>query len=256
MPPTGDTTQWDAEALRQGRLAAGWSYADAARHLGHLIRQRHDTPPPSHDSLVRSLKRWENGVRPRGVYPTALAELIRSSDPRYAPGVTGLYERRALIPRQRWDELLHRARHRVDIWVYAGLFLPEEHPDVIEVLATIAHGGGQVRLLAGDPDCDAVRRRSVEEGIGEQAIGAKIRNVLALYKQLRTVEGVEVRLHNTTLYTSLYRFDDTMVVNHHIYGLPAAHSPALVVDQGPLFAAYLQTFDTVWATSARAWKGP
>jgi hypothetical protein len=39
--------------------------------------------------------------------------------------------------------------------------------------------------------------------------------------------GVELRFHATTLYNSIYGFDDDILVNTHVYGAPAAHSPVL-----------------------------
>ena len=39
--------------------------------------------------------------------------------------------------------------------------------------------------------------------------------------------GVQVRTHQTTLYASQFRFDDSMLVNNHTYGSWAAQSPVL-----------------------------
>jgi hypothetical protein len=50
----------------------------------------------------------------------------------------------------------------------------------------------------------AVGQRGEEEGIGAVAIGAKIRNVLALFRPLVQAQVVEVRLHSTVLYNSIY----------------------------------------------------
>jgi hypothetical protein len=36
------------------------------------------------------------------------------------------------------------------------------------------------------------------------------------------VEGVEFRLHRTVLYNSIYRADDQVLVNTHVFGLAAA----------------------------------
>ena len=84
-----------------------------------------------------------------------------------------------------------------------------------------------VRLLLGDPDSREVQRRSTDEGIGRAAISAKIRNALAIFSKLDGAPGVEVRCHGTTLYNSIYRYDDEMIVNPHVYGIPAPHAPAL-----------------------------
>jgi hypothetical protein len=58
--------------------------------------------------------------------------------------------------------------------------------------------------------------------------------------------GVELRFHATTLYNSIYRFDDDMLVNAHVYGAPAAHSPVLHLRRlpgGQLFDHYQASFE-------------
>ena len=52
-------------------------------------------------------------------------------------------------------------------------------------------------------------------------MAAKIRNVLVLYRALRAIDGAEFRFHQTILYNSIYRGDDQLLVNTHIYGVPA-----------------------------------
>ncbi|MDT3446744.1 MULTISPECIES: hypothetical protein [unclassified Pseudofrankia] len=44
---------------------------------------------------------------------------------------------------------------------------------------------------------------------------------------MRDVPGVDLRLHTTALYNSIYRFDGHMLVNARVYGAPAAHSPVI-----------------------------
>ena len=61
--------------------------------------------------------------------------------------------------------------------------------------------------------------------------------------------GVELRFHATTLDNSIYRFDDDMLVNAHVYGAPAAHSPVLHLCRlpgGQLFDHYQASFERVW----------
>ena len=53
----------------------------------------------------------------------------------------------------------------------------------------------RVRLLLGDPASPVVAQRGEEEGIGPEAIGAKIRNVLALFRPVLQA-GAEIRLHS------------------------------------------------------------
>ena len=59
-----------------------------------------------------------------------------------------------------------------------------------------------------------------------------------------------MRLHATTLYTSIYRGDDHMIASGHVLGLPGAQSPALELRHlatGDLFDTYTACFERVWA---------
>jgi hypothetical protein len=53
-------------------------------------------------------------------------------------------------------------------------------------------------------------------------------------------------------YSSIYRADDEMLVNAHVYGIGAYMAPLLHLRQLPgadLFTSYLNSFEAVWATS-------
>ncbi len=116
------------------------------------------------------------------------------------------------------------------------------------LLAAKAEAGVRVRILLGDPECEAVAQRGADEGI-DDAMAAKIRNVIVLYRPLRAVEGVEFRLHRTVLYNSIYRADDQMLVNTHVYGVPAANAPVFhlrKVAGGSMVTTYVESFERVW----------
>lgn len=53
----------------------------------------------------------------------------------------------------------------------------------------------------------------------------------------------------------MFRFDDEMIVNTHVYGFPGAHAPALHLRRlsaGDLFETYSESFETVWADAKPA----
>ena len=61
--------------------------------------------------------------------------------------------------------------------------------------------------------------------------------------------GVELRTHATTLYNSIYRFDQDLLVNGHAFGAPAAQSPVLHlrrVPGGRVWDHYMRSFEEVW----------
>lgn len=121
-----------------------------------------------------------------------------------------------------------------------------DNPALIKKLRAKAGAGVKIRLLLGDPTSRAVARRSDEEGIGKGTIAAKVRNALLFYKPLDGVPGISIRCHGTTLHNSIYRFDDDMLVNTHVYGFMAAHVPMLHLRRlsgGDLFETFSESFD-------------
>ncbi len=167
-----------------------------------------------------------------------------------------LYPRRSALTSTDWTRLFSKATTFIDVLVYAGLFLPEQLPAALELIKDKAVGGVRVRLLLGEPSSAAVTVRGIEEGIGD-AVAIKIRNALSLLKRpLVKAQNVAVRLHGTTLYTSIYRVDDEMLVNPHVIGLPAAQAPTLHLRRvavGGMFDTYTAAYDRVWDDAKPAW---
>jgi len=148
-----------------------------------------------------------------------------------------------------FSHLLESATGRLGILVYAGLFLPEIEPRLIDILRRKAEAGVSVEILLGDPESSAVAERGAEEGIGA-AMASKVHNVLSFYNRLRGVPGVKARFHTTPLYNSIYFADGEMLVNTHAYGFPAAHCPTFHLRRlsgGELFDTYADSFDRVWS---------
>lgn len=180
----------------------------------------------------------------------------RAGRPTGGPGgeLIGAYQDRAGVPREIWLTLLQEARRQIDVLVLSGTFFAQSNPQVARMLTERAADGVRVRLCFGDPNGNAAAVRGREEGIGD-AVAAKIRASLTYYRPLLPKDGCEVRLHDTTLYNSLFRYDDDLLVNPHIYGQPASANPLLHlrrVDTAGWFDNYAQSFEAVWAL-ARPW---
>ncbi|MGW7522998.1 XRE family transcriptional regulator [Streptomyces sp. NPDC054783] len=168
--------------------------------------------------------------------------------------LVGTYPNRASVPRDVWLSLLLGAMKQVDVLVFSGTFFAQTNPHIARMLQERAQAGVRVRLCFGDPDGEAVRVRGREEGIGD-TLAAKIRASLTYYRDLVDYPGCEVRLHDTTLYNSIFRYDDHLVVNPHVWGQPASANPILQLrntDDGEWFQRYGDSFEAVWA-SARPW---
>jgi hypothetical protein len=161
-----------------------------------------------------------------------------------------IYPHRWSVPREVWMRFFASAEHEIGILAYSALFLAED-AGILRVLADKGRAGITVRIALGDPESPHVAERGEEEGIGD-AMPAKIRNAFALYSPLNEVENVEIRLHRTVLYNSIYRSDDQLLINQHVYGIPAARSPVFafrkVVD-GQMAETYLEAFGRVWAAT-------
>lgn len=237
------------QRLRDALLRNGITTDDVVQKLGvdpktverWITMER--TPYPKHRHTVAAmLRESESYLWPNALDPATSAAVAESE-------VLKVYPNRNAVSREVWDHLLDQATARVDVLVYVGMFLTE-NPALLPALRAKGEAGVRVRLLLGDPDSREVQRRSIDEGIGKAAISAKIRNALAFFRKLDDAQGVEIRCHRTTLYNSIYRFDDEMIVNPHVYGIPAPHAPALHLRRlsaGSMFETYAQSFDTVVA---------
>lgn len=140
--------------------------------------------------------------------------------------VVALYPHRSESPKRLWLDLIVSAQQHIDLFANASLFLPEENPESISIIKKKAADGVSVRILLGDPDSSAMDLRGREERLFE-AIPARIRMALAYYSPLTESPGIEFRLHQTSLYNSIFRFDNQMLVNQHIYGTYGYLAPLL-----------------------------
>lgn len=239
------------DRLRDAISRGGLSVDDVAQKIGldpksieRWITQDRIPYPKNRHAIAALLRESEAYLWPSAVSEEKATEVSGSE-------VVQVFPSRNAIPRDLWDRLLNQATSRVDILVYVGMFLTE-NPDLIPALQAKGAAGGRVRLLFGDPASREVARRSADEGIGKNAISAKIRNALAYFGRIADEPGVEIRCHGTTLYNSVYRYDDEMIVNPHVYGLTAPHAPALHLRRlsaGSLFETYSRSFDAVWETA-------
>ncbi len=147
--------------------------------------------------------------------------------------------------------LFGSAEHEIAILAYSVLFLAED-AGILQILTEKGREGVTVRIALGDPDGPNALLRGEEEGIGD-AMAAKIRNALMLYRPLCAAENIEIRLHRTVLYSSIYRADERLLVNRHSYGIPAAQAPVFCLrdtDGGEMAALYLDSFERVWADAS------
>ncbi|MFB8084850.1 helix-turn-helix domain-containing protein [Streptomyces sp. NPDC055992] len=244
------------ERLRAAMAAAGWTHGSLAEEVG--------VDP-------KSVERWVNlGRVPRrktavkaaeqlGEDVYALWPALRHARPTRAvsPEVLALYDQRADLPVSALIELFSRACDHIDILVYAAVHLHEAYPRLNALLGERAAAGCTVRIALGDADSENVSQRGREERFG-LGIESRCRLALMHFRPLVGAPGVEVRTHGTTLYNSLYRVDDQLLANTHVWGVSAYAAPFWHLrrqgDKG-LFATYAASFDAVWSTATPVQEG-
>lgn len=232
------------EPLRRALLRARLREDDVAAHLG--------VDP-------KTVRRWLNGRIPYANNRAALADLVGADEADLWPDAGGplttrtrpeelgtVYPHRWSVPRDVWTRFFASAEHEIGILAYSALFLAED-AGILRILADKGRVGVSVRIAFGDPDSPYVAERR-EEGIGD-AMPAKVRNALTLYRPLREIPNIEIRLHRTELYNSIYRADDRLLVNQHAYGVHASHAPVFCLngsERGDMAAGYVASFERVW----------
>jgi transcriptional regulator with XRE-family HTH domain len=215
----------------------------------------------------KTVQRWLNGRVPHPRHRWRLVELLGEEEGYLWPEVANgrikeaskaelltLYPHRADIPNELWRSLFGHAERAIDILVYAAPFLHEQLPDLNEVLRDRADAGCRIRVALGDPAGDRIQMRGEEEQFGH-GIASRCEVALMHFRPLTTHPHVDVQIHNTTLYNSIYRFDDELLVNTHVWGWNAFAVPVIHLRRlagGQLFATYLQSFDAVWEQSTPA----
>ncbi|MGW7364516.1 XRE family transcriptional regulator [Streptomyces sp. NPDC054841] len=230
--------------------AGGWTYATLAKQV--------DVDP-------KSVERWVNlGRTPRRATALqaaeALGEDVHALWPALrqaraaraiSPELVALHEQRADIPVSAFVDMMTQARERIDVLVYAAIFLQEAYPRLNDLLRERAAEGCAVRIAVGDAESENVQARGQEERFGH-GIESRCRLALMHYRPLIGVPGIEIRTHGTTLYNSLYRADDQLLVNAHVWGVNAYGAPVWHLRRngdGGMFDTYADSFNAVWATA-------
>lgn len=236
------------EPLRQAMLRARLREVDVAAHLG--------VDP-------KTVRRWLSGRVPYPNSRAALAGLLGADEADLWPEarnplsgrsrleeLAAVYPHRWAIPRDAWTRFFESAEHEIGILAYSALFLAED-AGLLGIIEDKALKGVRVRFLLGNPGSPSVALHGQEEGISD-AMAAKVHNALALYRSLLATDNVEIRLHDTVLYNSIYRADNQLLVNQHTYGAPAAHAPVFCFREsgnGDILTTYLDSFERIWAAA-------
>jgi hypothetical protein len=185
------------------------------------------------------------GVDESYIWPDALdhEQVLSASESE----IVAVYPYRRAVPRDAWGHLFGQAEREIGILAHSCYFLAED-AGIRQLLAEKAELGVRVRILLGDPESPFVLQRGQSEGIGD-TMPDKVRSAIAMFKPLQSLPNVEIRLHGTILYNSIYRGDDQVFVNTHIYGVMANNAPFFhlrKIPGGAIATTYLESFEQVW----------
>ena len=212
---------------------------------------------------LKTVQRWIAGRVPHPASRRTLAILVDEDEhflwPRArevdAAGrdvtaeVVRAYSHRSEFPVHRWWELFSSVSRQLDLLGYTLFFLPQQHPQLTDLLVEKAGAGCRVRLMIADPSSEQVRVRETEE---QQAItiGIRISSALEWLEPLAEVDGIEVGFQDAPLYNSIFRFDDHMLVTPHLFATPGHAAPLFQIrrlsGQG-LFDRFEGHFEAIWA---------
>jgi hypothetical protein len=185
------------ERLRQALNEAGVDIDNVARATG-----------ASH----RTVERWISpGRTPQRRYRIVVARLVKRDEADLWPEleaatadtstseVVNVYSGRDGVPADLWRGLLERAEREVNLLGTALLYLFETPG----VLTQLRDTRAKVRIALADPHSIMVAKRDDELRL-DGALSARILTSIGHLKQFEGYPGIEVRVHTTALYCSLY----------------------------------------------------
>jgi transcriptional regulator with XRE-family HTH domain len=231
---------------------------DAIRQSGKQLKDIADEI----DADPKTVGRWISvGRLPRPAIRTKLAQALGVPEAVLwpdAPGVAygtselvGIYTTRRELPPSTVSSLLDSAERHIDVLAYSAMWLWDTVPRFVERVQLKISKGVDVRICLGDPDSEAVRLRGQEEGI-DDALAGRCRLAAKYARGIYNADSHTVRLSAATLYASIFRFDDDVLLNTHLWGSPAGDSPVhhlrMQHDNG-IAAAAIASFDRVWTAA-------
>lgn len=211
----------------------------------------------------KTVRRWLHGCLPHPRHRWKVSELLQlpekslwplkgkaSSSSDCTAELLAAYAHRSDVPPEAWWRLFVKAEKHIDLLGIALLFLPEQHPHLVELLKEKASTGCQVRIALAHPDSVTLRMRDGEEYPG--TLPPRIQTTLYHFRDILHHEGIQIRFHSTVLYISYTRFDNEMFVMPQLFRLHGSKAPLLHLRSlipGGIFANFAAHFEAVWETT-------
>lgn len=233
------------EPLRRALLQARLREEDVAARLG--------VDP-------KTVRRWLNGRIPYPANRAALADLVGAAEAELWPDAGGpltartrptelaaIYPHRSSVPRDVWTRFFSPAEREIGILDYSASFLTEDKV-ILRILTDRARAGVDIKIALCDPDSLHIAEHGEAKGMVDTT-PTKIRNALALFRSLTTIENIAIRLHQIVLYNAIYRADDQLMVIQYAYGILISQAPVFCYGgfgSGGMADSYIASFERVW----------
>lgn len=211
----------------------------------------------------KTVERWitTDGRKPHRPTRRKLANLLSIDEVHLWPELTDdlhteankknelvrLYPSRSAVPFTLWNELIAGVQGQMDVLVYSGQFLVEQH-NILPIIKNKSEEGIKFRFAIGHESAPAVIQRAMEEGT-TGGLEGRVQMMRRYLSEVAELPTVEVRTHGTILYNSIYRFDDHLLVNGHAFGALAGQNPVMHFHRLPgglMWQHYMNAFERVW----------
>lgn len=212
----------------------------------------------------KTVRRWLGGRVPHPQHRFAIAQHLEQDeeylwpqarrelrDETGAAEIVAAYPFRADVDVAQWWAMITKAKQQIDLLGFTLYFLPQQHPQLVDVLAEKCAAGCQIRIGIADPTSDFVRQRDEEEQ-DPITLVARIESSRRAFEPLLSLPGADLRYQYAPLYNSIFRFDDEMFVTPHLYATPGNRAPLLHLRRlGPsgMFSRFGAHFEGIWADS-------
>lgn len=211
----------------------------------------------------KTVQRWLDGRLPYSRYRDQLARILGLDEGELWPELRAnrpaqsipreldaAYPRRNLIPSEAWLTFFASARTEIDILAYSAGFLLG-NPRFVEILAGKGSQGLRIAVALADTDRLDLARAGLEDD-RDAPLSKSIADAVARLQPVVLDGQVELRQHDILLYNSIYRVDNEMLVNQHLYGIAAERTPVYHLHKAndeEMFDFYLSSFNRIWATA-------
>ena len=212
----------------------------------------------------KTVQRWLKGRVPHARHRWKLAELLKEQEDFLWPKndhqmlttheqtseVVAAYAHRSDVSPGAWWQLFFKAREQIDLLGIALLFLPEQHPHLVDLFKEKANAGCKIRIALAHPRSVTVQMREEEELPG--TLIPRIQTTLYHLQDISHYDGIQIRYHSTVLYSSYTRADDEMFVMPQLYKLHGSKAPLLHLRRlgsDGIFTNFATHFEAVWETT-------